>query len=147
MSEIELVFFARLPHRTRDKTTGTGTIMPSVFERRLNESVRHRRPFLLGGHLVRFGGASTDIGTTKSTCTARRVIRRYRGFCVGWTRQSNREGRYTFLGAGVKLVTSKSYGFCTGNAYETARYHNLGARPRTNPLPRIHPKMQFHTVQ
>jgi transposase len=30
----------------------------------------------------------------------------------------------------LKLITRKSYGFRTQEAYETALYHNLGALPR-----------------
>jgi transposase len=29
----------------------------------------------------------------------------------------------------LKLITRKSYGFRTQNAYETALYHNLASRP------------------
>ncbi len=32
----------------------------------------------------------------------------------------------------LKLITRKSYGFRTQEAYETALYHNLGALPEPN---------------
>ena len=60
-----------------------------------------------------------------------RTLRSKRDLLLNWFRADGElsSGVVEELNNKVKLVTRKSYGFWTQEAYETALYHNLGKRP------------------
>jgi len=60
-----------------------------------------------------------------------RMLRNKRGLVLNWFVAEGRlsSGIVEGLNNKLKLITRKSYGFRTQEAYETALYHNLGALP------------------
>lgn len=60
-----------------------------------------------------------------------RTLRSKRALLLNWFRAEGKlsSGVVEGFNNKVKLVTRKSYGLRTQNAYETTLYHNLGALP------------------
>ena len=60
-----------------------------------------------------------------------RTIRNKRDLILNWFRAEGKLSSGTVEGFNnrLKLITRKSYGFRTQEAYETALYHNLGSLP------------------
>ena len=60
-----------------------------------------------------------------------RSLRKKRELILNWFRAGGTisAGIVEGFNNKLKLITRKSYGFRTQNAYETALYHNLGALP------------------
>ena len=60
-----------------------------------------------------------------------RTLRRKRELILNWFRADGKLSAGTVEGFNnkLKLITRKSYGFRTQEAYETALYHNLGSLP------------------
>ncbi len=60
-----------------------------------------------------------------------RMLRSKRDLILNWFVAEGRlsSGIVEGLNNKLKLITRKSYGFRTQEAYETAQYHNLGALP------------------
>lgn len=63
-----------------------------------------------------------------------RMLRRKKELVLNWFRAGGAVSAGTVEGFNnkLKLITRKSYGFRTQEAYETALYHNLGALPEPN---------------
>ena len=63
-----------------------------------------------------------------------RMFRNKRDLVLNWFVAERRlsSGIVEGLNNKLKLITRKSYGFRTQEAYETALYHNLGALPEPN---------------
>jgi transposase len=60
-----------------------------------------------------------------------KTLRNKRELLLNWFRADGAlsSGVVEGFNNNLKLITRKSYGFRTQNAYETALYHNLASRP------------------